>query len=139
MFKVSSSAAVTAALLLAMQATAQTNQPTPSAPLVGCVQKDAGIFTLVDENSKAKVQLRGGRLRAGQHVQIMGAAAANASPAGGATQVFEVTSVQRSAGSCPGASSGFHISKGHLISIAIVGGVVVFGIVKAAGRIGPSF
>ena len=137
MVKVSSFAAVTAAMLLAMQAPAQTNQATPSAPLAGCVQKDGDIYTLVDENSKTKVQLRGGHLRAGQHVQIMGAAAANASPAAGATQVFEVTSVQRSGGSCPGASSGFHLSKAHVISIAVVGGLVVFGIVKSAGRIGP--
>jgi hypothetical protein len=138
MFKLSGSAAVTAALVLAMQATAQTNPATP-APLVGCVQKDGDIYTLVDENSKTKVQLRGGHLRAGQHVRVMGAADANASPAGGATQVLAVTSIQRGGGSCPAAGGGFHLSKAHVISIAIVGGVVVFGIIKAVGRIGPSF
>jgi hypothetical protein len=139
MFRVSSSAATATALLLAMQAAAQTNPGAPSAPLVGCVQKNGNVFTLVDESSKTKVQLRGGNLRAGQHVEVAGAAAPNASPAGGAVQVLDVTSVQRSGGTCPGVSSGFHLSKGHLISIAIVGGVVVFGVVKAAGRIGPSF
>ena len=138
MFKISGTAAAAAALLLTIQATAQTSSGAPSAPLAGCVQKDGGIYTLVDENSKTKVQLRGGNLRAGQHIQVTGTAAANASPAGGATQVLEVSGVQRTAGSCPGASSGFHLSKAHVISIAIVGGLVVFGIVKAAGRIGPS-
>ena len=137
MFKVPGTAAVAAALLLTIQATAQTSSGAPSAPLAGCVQKDGGIYTLVDENSKTKVQLRGGNLRAGQHIQVTGTAAANASPGGGATQVLEVSGVQRTAGSCPGASSGFHLSKAHVVSIAIVGGLVVFGIVKSAGRIGP--
>ena len=139
MFKTSGTAAVAVALLLTIQAIAQTSSGAPSAPLTGCVQKEGDIYTLVDENSKTKVQLRGRNLRAGQHIQATGTAAANASPAGGATQVFEVSGVQRTAGSCPGArSSGFHLSKAHVVSIMIVGGLVVFGIVKSAGRIGPS-
>ena len=138
MLKIPGTAAVAAALLLTIQATAQTSSGAPPAPLAGCVQKDGGIYTLVDENSKTKVQLRGGNLRTGQHIQVTGTAAANASPAGGATQVFEVSGVQRTAGSCPGASRGFHLSKAHVVSIAIVGGLVIFGIVKSAGRIGPS-
>ena len=138
MLKTSGTAAVGAALLLTIQAIAQTSSGVSSTPVAGCVQKDGDIYTLVDENSKTKVQLRGGKLRAGQHIQVSGTAAANASPAGGATQVLEVSSVQRTAGSCPGAGSGFHLSKAHVVSIAIVGGLVVFGIVKSAGRIGPS-
>ena len=138
MFKSSGTTAVAAALLLTIQVTAQTSSGAPSAPLAGCVQKDGDIYTLVDENSKTKVQLHGGKLRAGQHIQVTGTAAANATPTGGATQVVEVTGVQRIAGSCPGASSGFHLSKAHVVSIAIVGGLVVFGIVKSAGRIGPT-
>jgi hypothetical protein len=137
MFKISGTAAVAAVLLLTIQATAQTSSGAPSAPLAGCVQKDGDIYTLVDENSNTKVQLRGGKLRAGQHIRVTGTAAASASPAGGATQVLEVSGVQRTAGSCPGASTGFHLSKAHVVSIAIVGGLVVFGIVKSAGRIGP--
>ena len=134
MLKVSRSAAVTAALLLAIPAAAQTT------PLAGCVQKVGDVYTLMDESSKTKVQLRGEHLRAGQHVEVTGTAAANATPASGATQVLDVTSVKRVAGSCPGASSGgLHLSRAHVVSIAIVGGLVVFGIVKAAGRIGPSF
>jgi hypothetical protein len=137
MFQRSGTAAIAAALLLTIQVTAQTSSGAPPAPLAGCVQKTGDIYTLVDENSKTKVQLRGGKLRAGQHIQVTGTAAANASPGGGATQVVEVSSVQRTAGTCPGASSGFHLSKAHVVSIAIVGGLVVFGIVKSAGRIGP--
>src|ERR1700681_1901545 len=137
MFKVPGTAAVATALLLTIQATAQTSAGAPPAPLAGCVQKDGDIYTLVDENSKTKVQLHGGKLRAGQHIQVTGTATANASPVGGASQVLEVSGVQRTAGTCPGASRGFHLSKAHVISIAIVGGLVVFGIVKSAGRIGP--
>lgn len=138
MFKISGTAAAAAALLLTIQATAQTSSGAPSRPLAGCVQKDGDTYTMMDENSKTKVQLRGGNLRAGQHIQVTGTAAANASPAGGATQVFEVSGVQRTAGSCPGASHGIHFSKAQVVSIVIVGGLVVFGIVKSAGRIGPS-
>ena len=138
MVKISGTTAVAVALLLTIQAIAQTSSGAPSVPLAGCVQKNGGIYTLVDENSKTKVQLRGGNLRAGQHIQVTGTAAANASPAGGATQVLEVSGVQRTAGTCPGARRGFHLSKAHVISIAIVGGLVIFGIVKSAGRIGPS-
>jgi hypothetical protein len=121
MFKISRTTAVATALLLTIQATAQA----PSAPLAGCVEKDGGIYTLVDENSKTKVQLRGGNLRAGQHIQVTGTAAANASPAGGATQVLDVSGVQRTAGSCPGASSGSHRSRAYVVGVAFVGGLVV--------------
>jgi hypothetical protein len=125
MFKTSGTVAVAAALLLTIQATAQTSTEAPSAPLAGCVQKDGDIYTLVDENSKTKVQLRGGNLRAGQHIQVTGTAAANASPAGGATQVLDVSGVQRTAGSCSGARSGSHHTKSYVVGIAFVGGLVV--------------
>ena len=135
MFKISGTAAVAAALVLTIQVTAQTSAVVP---LAGCVQKDGNIYTLVDETSKAKVELRGANLRAGQHIQATGTAAANASPAGGATQVLEVSGVQRTSGSCPGASKGFHLSKAHVVSLVMVGGLILFGIVKTAGRIGPT-
>jgi hypothetical protein len=125
MVKISGAGAVAAALLLTIQATAQTSAGAPSAPLAGCVQKDGGIYTLVDENSKTKIQLRGGNLRAGQHIQVTGTEAANASPAGGATQVLEVSGVQRTPGSCPAARSGSHHGKAYLLTIGIVGGLVV--------------
>ena len=94
MFKISGTAAVAAALLVTIQAIAQTSSGAPSVPLAGCVQKDGDIYTLVDENSKTKVELRGGNLRAGQHIQVTGTAAASAIPAGGATQVLEVSGVR---------------------------------------------
>src|ERR1700674_1800955 len=123
MFKISGTAAAAAALMLTIQATAQTSSGAPPAPLAGCVQKDGGIYTLVDENSKTKVQLRGGNLRAGQHIQVTGTTAANASPAGGATQVLDVSGVQHTAGSCPSASSGSHHTRAYLVGIAFVGGL----------------
>src|SRR5258708_33701604 len=125
MFNSSGTAAIAAAFLLTIQVTAQTSSGAPSAPLAGCVQKKGDIYTLVDENSKTKVQLRGGNLRPGQHIQVTGTADANASPAGGATQVFEVSGVQRTAGSCSGASSRSHHGKAYLLTIGIVGGLVV--------------
>jgi len=126
MLKTPGTAAVAAALPLTIQATAQTTSgAAPSAPLAGCVQKNGDIYTLVDENSKTKVQLRGGKLRAGQHIQVTGTAVANASPAGGATQVLEVSGVQRTAGSCPAARSGSRHGKAYLLTIGIVGGLIV--------------
>src|SRR5260370_38897780 len=126
MVKISGTGGVAAALLLTIQATAQTSAGAPSAPLAGCVQKNGGIYTLVDENSKTKVQLHGGNLRAGQHIQVTGTAAANASPAGGATQVLEVSGVQRTPGSCPAARSGARHGKAYLLTISMVGGLIVF-------------
>jgi len=137
MFKVRTSAAVAAMLVVAIPAAAQVNS---AGSLSGCVQKNGGVYTLVDENSKATVQLRGGHLKAGQHVQVVGTAVSNPAPAAGASQLLDVTSVTPTGGSCAGSSGkGLHLSKAHVISIAIVGGLVAFGIVKAAGRIGPSF
>jgi len=125
MRKIRGTAALAAALVLTIQATAQTSSGGPSAPLTGCVQKNGAIYTLVDENSNTKIQLRGGNLRAGQHIQVTGTAAANASPAGGATQVLEVSGVQRTAGSCPTASRGSHHRKAYLLTVGIVGGLIV--------------
>jgi hypothetical protein len=137
MFKVRGPAVVTACLLLAVPATAQTNS---GGPIAGCVQKTGDVYTLTDDSSKATFQLRGGHLKAGQHVQVVGTPVANATPASGVSQVFDVTSVTRTSQSCPGSrGGGLHLSRAHVISIGIVGGLVVFGIVKAAGRIGPSF
>ena|SRR5258708_31949231 len=135
MFNMRVSAVIASLLLVAMPVAAQTSSGTP---LSGCVQKSGDVYTLVDENSKTTVQLRGGHLKAGQHVQVMGMAASNATPSGGASQLIDVSGVKRTSGTCPGAGGGIHLSKAHVISIAIVGGLVVFGIVKAAGRIGPA-
>ena len=125
MFKISGTTAVATALLLTIQAVAQTSAGAPSAPLAGCVQKDGDIYTLVDENSKTKVQLRGGNLRAGQHIQVTGTAAANASPAGGATQVLDVSGAQRTAGSCPSVRSGSHHGKVYVVGMVCAGGLIV--------------
>jgi hypothetical protein len=96
--------------LLALPAIAQNNPGSAqsgAAPstLVGCVHKTGDVYTLNDEASKITAQLRGGSLRNGRHVQVTGTAVANASPAGGATQVLDITSVTPVAGSCKAATS----------------------------------
>ncbi|HXJ39283.1 MAG TPA: hypothetical protein VNH18_08380 [Bryobacteraceae bacterium] len=137
MFKVRVSQAVTAALLLAIPLAAQTNA---AAPLSGCVQKAGNSYTLTDDASKTTFQLRGGNLKAGEHVQVAGTPASGAAAAKGAAQLFDVTNVTRTSGTCPGAhGGGRHLSKAHIISIAIVSGLVITGIVIGAGRIGPAF
>jgi hypothetical protein len=137
MFKFKASALIAVALILAVPALAQTNG---ASPIAGCVQKSGDVYTLTDDSSKTTFQLRGGHLKAGQHVQLAGTAAANANTTAGASQIFDVTGVTPTGQTCPGASGGgIHLSKAHVVSIAIVGGLVIFGIVKAAGRIGPAF
>jgi hypothetical protein len=136
MLKIKVAAVIVSFLLIAIPVAAQTNS---GSPLSGCIQKSGDVYTLADDHSKNIVQLRGGRLKAGQHVQVTGAAVANATPSAGASQLFDVSSVTQTSGSCPGGRRGVHLSKAHVISIGLVGGLVVFGIVKAAGRIGPNF
>ena len=74
--------------------------------LTGCVQRSGGAFTLTDETSKVTVELRGGNLRAGRRVQVSGSMVANATPAGGATQVVTVTSLKDLGGSCRAGAAG---------------------------------
>jgi hypothetical protein len=73
-----------------------------SAPssLVGCAVKSGDNSLLTDETSNVTVQLRGTAVPAGRRVQITGSMVPNASPAGGATQVINVTSVKQVGGAC---------------------------------------
>ncbi len=129
MFKIRGCAVVTAALLLALPVAAQTSA---AGSINGCVVKSGDSFTLTDDASKTSYQLKGGNLKAGQHVQVTGTA--------GAGQMFDVKSVSKTSGTCPGAQkSGMHLSKAQMIGIAATSGLVIFGIVKGAGRIGPAF
>src|SRR5207247_1863347 len=98
MFNVRASAVIIGLLAAAIPAAAQT---TSGARLSGCVQKSGDVVTVVDENSRNTVQLRGDHLRVGQHVQVAGTMASSAAPAGGASQVFDVSSVTRTSGGCP--------------------------------------
>jgi hypothetical protein len=133
------SATVTA-LLLAIPASAQTNATSAASPL-GCVEKTDSVYTLTDESSHAKFQLRGGKLKAGRHVQVEGALATDVSPAEGATQVIDVTSVKRVAGSCSatpsGAGSSF-ISRGTAVSIGVVAGVAAVAAWATISRLGEA-
>lgn len=71
--------------------------------LTGCPVRSGGNTLLKDETSNVTAQLRGGNVRAGQRVQVTGTLVPNATPASGATQVINVTSVKAVGGSCGGA------------------------------------
>jgi len=75
-----------------------------SAPssLVGCTVKTGSNLLLTDETSKVTVQLQGGNAKAGRRVQVTGSMVPNATPASGATQVINVTSVKPVSGTCKG-------------------------------------
>jgi len=73
-----------------------------SAPstLTGCAVKSGNSTLLTDETSNVTFQLQGGNVRAGRRVQITGSTVPNSTPAGGATQVLNVTGVKEVGGSC---------------------------------------
>jgi hypothetical protein len=133
--------------LLVLPATAQNNSGSAAsnaAPttLVGCVQKSGDVFTLNDETSKVTAQLRGSGLRNGRHVQVTGTQT-TATPAGGATQVLDVTSVKSVAGSCKAARAGSSYAdspgsekRGKIIGAVIVGAVVTGVAVEVISRQG---
>jgi hypothetical protein len=79
-----------------------------SAPssLVGCATKTGNNTLLTDETSNVTVQLRGGNVRAGRRVQVTGSMVPNATPAGGATQVINVTNVKEVGGACTVSAAG---------------------------------
>ena len=76
-----------------------------SAPssMSGCVVKSGDTYTLTDETSSVKVQLRGSGLHDRRHVQVTGSMVSGASPSGGATQVISVTSMKTLPGTCSAA------------------------------------
>jgi hypothetical protein len=132
-FRISCLAAITA-LALVVQAMAQTSPAgsvSATTSVAGCVEKASDIYTLTDQTSNQKYQLRGGKLQLGRHVQVTGVVAANATPAEGATAVLDVGSVKRVSGSCPGAANGssgksfLSRKRGTIASIAVIAGVAV--------------
>src|ERR1700733_8784725 len=64
---------------------------------VGCPVKSGNNFLITDETSNVTAELRGTKLKAGQHVQVTGSLIPNANPE---TQVMAVTSVKEVAGPC---------------------------------------
>lgn len=99
-----------------------------SAPstMSGCVVKSGDVYTLTDETSSVKVQLRGSGLRAGRHVQVTGTTVGGATAAGGATQVIAVTGVKALPGTCTAAG------------MVAAGGAAAAGTAAAAGGIGTT-
>lgn len=78
-----------------------------SAPstITGCAVRSNGNLLLKDESSNVTAQLRGGNVKPNQHVQVTGSLVPNATPAAGATQVLQVTSVKAVSGACNGAGA----------------------------------
>ena len=140
---------LTLSALLVFSAVAQTNpgsaqSGTAPSTLVGCVQKTGDIYTLTDETSKVTSQLRGGSLKDGRHVQVTGTQSASATPAGGATQVLDVTRVTSVAGSChsPTAGSSFVSDSEHkratVVAIFVIAAVTAGAAIATASRQGSA-
>ena len=64
---------------------------------VGCPVKSGNNFLIADETSNVTAELRGTKLKAGQHVQVTGSLIPSANPE---TQIMAVTSVKEVAGPC---------------------------------------
>jgi len=115
--------------------------------LTGCVTRAGDAFTLHDETSNVTVQLRGGNPRAGRRAQVTGTTVANATAAGGATQVITVTNV-RDLGSCnqtgaaaAGAGAGAAAGAGAGAAAGAAGGIgattaVIAGVAAAGIGVG---
>jgi hypothetical protein len=72
--------------------------------LVGCPVKSGNNFLLTDETSNVTAQLRGGNIKAGQHVQMTGSYVSDATPVSPAALVVAVSSVREVAGPCAGSA-----------------------------------
>jgi hypothetical protein len=120
--------------------------------LVGCPVKSGNNFLITDETSNVTAELRGGKITAGQHVQVTGSMVPSANPV---TQIVAVTSVKEVAGPCAGAGSGTPLTAtagapagtgapvGAVSGWVWVGGVLVatggiVGGLYAAGTLGTS-
>jgi len=106
--------------------------------LVGCPVKSGNSFLVTDETSNVTVQLRGGKIVPGQHVEITGSRVPNANAP---TQIIAVTSVKDVAGPCAGsagtavaASAGVPSGTG-APGAAITPVIFVFGALVVAGGI----
>jgi len=64
---------------------------------VGCPVKSGNNFLITDETSNVTAELRGTKIKAGQHVQVTGSLIPNANPE---TQIMSVASVKEVAGPC---------------------------------------
>jgi hypothetical protein len=113
-----------------------------SAPstLTGCAVRSGNNVLFTDETSSVVVQLNGSSVKTNKRVQISGTMVPNATPAAGATQVINVTSVKDVGGACRarGAVAGGAAAGGSAAGVASAGGIsattaVVAGVAVAAG------
>jgi hypothetical protein len=105
---------------------------------VGCPVKSGNNFLITDETSNVTAELRGTKLAAGQHVQVMGSLIPSANPE---TQIMAVTSVKEVAGPCgSGAGSatvtamaGSPTGTGSQVGAAVVWPWIIAGAAAATG------
>jgi hypothetical protein len=123
--------------------------------LTGCAVKSGNDLLMTDETSYITVQLRGGKITAGERVQITGSLVPNAAPVSPATQVISVTSVKEVGGTCGpagtpvggtggaqaagGVTGGVGFSAKAIVAISVIGAAGLgVGIAAATGAIGGS-
>jgi hypothetical protein len=101
-----------------------------SAPssLTGCTKKSGSDTLLTDETSNVTVQLRGGSAKTNRRYQVTGSMVPNATPAGGATQVLNVTNAKE-LGACGSGAGGAAAAAGGATALS---GAAIAGIVIAA-------
>jgi hypothetical protein len=118
---------------------------------VGCPVKSGNNFLITDETSNVTAELRGTKIKAGQHVQVTGSLIPTGNPG---TQVMSVSGVKEIAGPCgsgagtavtamAAAPAGAGASVGLLPVVAIVAIVVAgtgigLGVAAANGDLGGS-
>src|SRR5580704_4807420 len=100
-----------------------------SAPssLTGCTKKSGSDTLLTDETSNVTVQLRGGSAKSNRRYQVTGSMVPNATPAGGATQVLNVTNAKElgACGAGAGAAAPAGGAAGGGLSGAAIAGIVI--------------
>lgn len=103
---------------------------------VGCPVKSGNNFLITDETSNVTAELRGTKIKAGQHVQVTGSLIPSANPD---TQLMTVTSVKEVAGPCGSGASGTAVTAmsvapaGAGASVGVGAVLIVVVLVSAGG------
>ncbi len=139
----------------ALELTPQDAGASSPSSFTGCAVKSGNDLLMTDETSYVTAQLRGGKITAGERIQITGSLVPNATPVTPATQVISVTSVKEVGGTCGpagmpaggagaaqaagGATGGVGFSTKAVVVISVIGAAGLgVGIASATGAIGGS-
>jgi len=101
--------------------------------LTGCAVKSGSNTLLTDETSNVTVQLKGGNVKTGRRVQITGSMVPHATPAGGDSQVVNVTNVKELGGACNAGSGSVPATASAGGAGAGIAGVALVVVVLAVG------